>query len=74
MMSRSIIKDILIYINSNFNDLKFSGKMILNNRKYETKTIYINDKLTDNREYFREYPNLIASEKYWSILEELAIK
>ena len=44
------------------------------NRKYETKTIYINDKLTDNREYFREYPNLIASEKYWSILEELAIK
>ena len=44
------------------------------NRKYETKTIYINDKLTDNREYFREYPNLIASEKYWSILEEIAIK
>lgn len=43
-------------------------------RKYETKTIYYKDSLSDETEYFREYPNLIANEKYWNILEELAKK
>ncbi len=30
--------------------------------------------LTDETEYFREYPNLIANDKYWTILEELSNK
>ena len=42
------------------------------NRKYETRTIYIRDNLADEIEYYREYPNLIADEKYWKVLKELA--
>ena len=41
-------------------------------RKYETRTIYIRDNLADEIEYYREYPNLIADEKYWKVLKELA--
>ena len=44
------------------------------NRKYETRTKYIRDSFSGDIDYYREYPNLIANEKYWSILEELAIK
>lgn len=42
------------------------------NRKYETKTIYMRDKINSKLDYYREYPNLIANEKYWSILKKLA--
>ena len=43
-------------------------------REYKTRTKYIRDKLNKETEYYREYPNLIANNKYWSILEELANK
>lgn len=41
------------------------------NRKYETRTIYYSDVFSDKTDYFREYPNLIANERYWKVLEEL---
>lgn len=42
-------------------------------RKYESRTKYYKDSFSNETDYYREYPNLIANEKYWSIIEELSI-